>query len=61
MTRERPTPPADFECCEGQCSPCVWDTYFEDLQAWNAEQNAVKEAAEQADVSEVEANKADSA
>lgn len=57
MTRERPSPPANSECCENQCSPCVWDTYFEELDAWKAEQKAAKEAAEQADVSEVEANK----
>ncbi|MBY4675222.1 oxidoreductase-like domain-containing protein [Marinobacterium arenosum] len=35
---ERPTPPADNECCESGCSPCVWDTYYEDLHAWQAQQ-----------------------
>lgn len=44
MNRERPTPPGDYECCESACSPCVWDTYYEDLNAWNTEQKALKEA-----------------
>ncbi|WP_271270686.1 oxidoreductase-like domain-containing protein [Aliamphritea hakodatensis] len=44
MNRERPTPPGEYECCESACSPCVWDTYYEDLHAWNAEQKALKEA-----------------
>ena len=43
MNREKPTPPANSECCESECSPCVWDTYFEELKAWNAEQAALKE------------------
>jgi len=44
---ERPTPPADYECCESACSPCVWDTYYEELNEWNLRQQAAK-AAEQA-------------
>lgn len=48
MTREKPTPPADYECCESECSPCVWDTYYEELNAWNTEQKAAKQAAEAA-------------
>lgn len=40
----RPTPPEEWECCESECSPCVWDTYREELQQWNAEQKALKEA-----------------
>ncbi|WP_286238659.1 oxidoreductase-like domain-containing protein [Neptuniibacter halophilus] len=43
---ERPTPPGEYECCESGCSPCVWDTYYEELNAWNAAQMAAK--AEQA-------------
>ena len=43
----RPTPPEDWECCESECSPCVWDTYHEELRHWNAEQKALKEVAEQ--------------
>lgn len=35
---EKPTPPADSECCESGCSPCVWDTYYEALTEWNATQ-----------------------
>ncbi|MDO6565112.1 oxidoreductase-like domain-containing protein [Amphritea sp. 1_MG-2023] len=46
MSRAKPTPPADYECCESGCSPCVWDIYYEDLNAWNAEQ-AVNNEAEQ--------------
>ncbi|SBS31453.1 hypothetical protein MSP8887_01636 [Marinomonas spartinae] len=41
---ERPTPPEDWECCESECSPCVWDTYYEELRAWNAEQKKIKES-----------------
>ncbi|MBR9868839.1 MAG: hypothetical protein GYB20_17650 [Oceanospirillales bacterium] len=48
MTREKPTPPADYECCESECSPCVWDTYYEELNIWNAEQKAIREAADKA-------------
>ncbi|GGK60777.1 oxidoreductase-like domain-containing protein [Amphritea balenae] len=55
MTLEKPTRPADFECCEGQCSPCVWDTYFEEMNAWNAAQKAAK-AAEQAALDKPETN-----
>lgn len=42
--KERPTPPEDWECCESECSPCVWDTYYEELREWNAEQKALKES-----------------
>ena len=35
---EKPTPPEDWECCESSCSPCVWDTYYEELREWNAAQ-----------------------
>ncbi len=44
MSTEKPTPPADCECCESGCSICVWDSYYEELHAWNAEQQAFKEA-----------------
>ena len=33
---EKPTPPEDWECCESECSPCVWDNYYEALREWNA-------------------------
>lgn len=52
MTREKPTPPADYECCESECSPCVWDTYYEELNIWNAEQKAIREAADKAAATE---------
>lgn len=41
---DKPTPPADGECCDSACEPCVWDTYYEELHAWNAEQKRLKEA-----------------
>lgn len=41
---EKPTPPADGECCECGCEPCVWDSYYEEMHAWNAEQKRLKEA-----------------
>lgn len=44
MSQERPTPPGDYECCENGCTLCVWDTYFEELNAWNAAQKALEEA-----------------
>jgi len=32
---EKPTPPADDDCCGGgSCTPCVWDFYFKELQKW---------------------------
>lgn len=34
---EKPTPPADYECCESGCSPCVWDRYYEALQRWQTQ------------------------
>ena len=45
---EKPTPPADGECCESECSPCVWDTYYEEMHEWRkaeAERKAAEEAA----------------
>ncbi len=40
---EKPTPPADSECCESGCEPCVWDTYYEELRLWQEEQKKLKE------------------
>ncbi|WP_290700104.1 oxidoreductase-like domain-containing protein [Amphritea sp.] len=54
MSTEKPTPPADCECCESGCTPCVWDTYYEELQAWNAKQKASKEAEKQKTEAETE-------
>jgi len=44
---ERPTPPGDCECCESGCSTCVWDSYFEELSAWNARQAEARKTVEQ--------------
>lgn len=46
---EKPAPPADGECCESGCEPCVWDTYYEDLRRWQeqqAQQNKEPESVE---------------
>jgi len=37
---EKPTSPEDWECCESNCTPCVWDTYYEELREWNVAQKA---------------------
>jgi len=43
-TLEKPTPPADDDCCGGgACNPCVWDHYFNLLQTWRVEQAKIKE------------------
>ncbi|WP_371374390.1 oxidoreductase-like domain-containing protein [Thalassotalea aquiviva] len=45
---EKPVPPADGECCEsGSCNPCVWDSYYAELQQWRIEQSKLKEQQEQ--------------
>lgn len=43
---EKPIPPADGECCESECSPCVWDSYYEELRLWQQQEAARKQAAE---------------
>lgn len=43
---DKPTPPADCECCENGCSPCVWDIYFEALAEWKANQAKAKQDSE---------------
>ncbi|WP_245578196.1 oxidoreductase-like domain-containing protein [Marinobacterium litorale] len=45
---EKPTPPMEGECCESECSPCVWDTYYEEMHAWREEQARLKAQATQA-------------
>ncbi|MBU2893655.1 oxidoreductase-like domain-containing protein [Colwellia sp. D2M02] len=41
---EKPTPPADDDCCGGgACNPCVWDRYYAQLQKWRIEQAKIKE------------------
>lgn len=52
MTTQRPQPPGDNECCEGGCSPCVWDRFYDEMRDWQAEQAALK-------AKEVEAAKKD--
>ena len=49
---DKPTPPEDYECCESECSPCVWDIYYDEMREWQAEQTALKNAAQQASQSE---------
>jgi len=42
--KEKPTPPADDDCCGGgACNPCVWDHYYAELQKWRIEQAKLKE------------------
>ena len=43
----KPAPPEDYECCESGCSPCVWDTYYEDLKDWQEQQKQSAAEAEQ--------------
>ena len=40
---EKPMPPADNECCESGCEPCVWDLYREELAHWQEEQKKAEE------------------
>ena len=39
----KPTPPADNECCNSACDPCVWDNYYLKLKNWRIEQAKIKE------------------
>lgn len=45
---EKPTPPMDGECCESECSPCVWDTYYEEMHTWRQAEAERKAAVEEA-------------
>ncbi|SBS26221.1 hypothetical protein MAQ5080_00459 [Marinomonas aquimarina] len=45
----KPSPPEDWECCESGCEPCVWDTYYEALRDWNAQQKALSDATPESD------------
>ncbi len=45
--REKPTPPEDYECCQSECSPCVWDGYYDEMELWRAEQAELKSKTEQ--------------
>jgi len=44
---EKPQPPADGECCDSACTPCVWDHYYADLKKWRLQQVELKAIAEQ--------------
>lgn len=44
---EKPTPPEDYECCESGCSYCVWDAYYEALDAWNTQKASQVEKSEE--------------
>lgn len=44
--REKPEPPADNECCDSGCDPCVWDIYRKELEKWNRIQQRKKQQAE---------------
>jgi|GEM_PF-5845321 len=34
VTTPKPVEPELHECCAGNCSPCVWDTYYAELHQW---------------------------
>lgn len=53
---EKPTPPEDWECCESECSPCVWDTYYQALREWNVQQKALKEKSESSQATDQDAD-----
>lgn len=42
---EKPTPPAEGECCDNACDPCVWDHYYQAMKDWRKQQAeiAIKE------------------
>ena len=39
MTR-RPEPPHPAACCQGNCVPCVFDLYEQELRRWEAARRA---------------------
>ncbi|MBA6338011.1 MULTISPECIES: oxidoreductase-like domain-containing protein [unclassified Colwellia] len=40
---EKPLPPADGECCDSACTPCVWDNFYAKRKEWRLQQVALKE------------------
>lgn len=40
---EKPLPPADGECCDSACTPCVWDIYYAERKKWRLQQVELKE------------------
>ncbi len=44
ISRDKPRTPAEDDCCGGgACNPCVWDTYYAQLQQWRIEQAKIRE------------------
>ncbi len=42
-----PERPDDNACCQSGCDPCIFDLYYEELEAWRVEKRAWE--AQQAD------------
>lgn len=49
LMSDKPIPPADGECCENGCEPCIWDTYYEALRLWQEEQDQKQKESENAE------------
>jgi hypothetical protein len=43
---EKPSQPADDDCCGGGCSPCVWDYFYEKRKARKDQQAQLAQQAE---------------
>ncbi|MEW5008766.1 MAG: oxidoreductase-like domain-containing protein [Cycloclasticus sp.] len=48
----KPSKPDNDDCCGGGCCPCVWDTYFNQLDLW--QEQKVKAAEDDSIASENE-------
>jgi len=48
---EKPQAPADGECCDSACTPCVWDHYYAERKKWRLQQVQLKEKLAQEDKS----------
>jgi len=35
---KKPIKPDNDDCCGGGCCPCVWDTYFNQLDLWEEQE-----------------------
>lgn len=46
-SNKKPQPPADGECCDSACNPCVWDNYYAELKTWRLKQVELKQQAAQ--------------
>ncbi|GAA6204675.1 MULTISPECIES: oxidoreductase-like domain-containing protein [Thalassotalea] len=42
---EKPQPPAEGECCDRACTPCVWDLYYAERKKWRLQQVELQEKA----------------